>query len=280
MRRACLVFSLALLCVSAAATPAPAAVTIGQIGPPPMGFGGCGNELDLIQPSVSSGNPYAVPSTGDVTSWTLTAWTTLGGGGPSEQRALKVFRKVAEPDTFEVVAHDGPRALTPGGTAGNTFATDLQVKAGDVLGLHMTTIGQCKIDVSDSFLLATTDLADGQSTSGFGPTPGRLEVEAVVTPANEFSGGGLRRNRKKGNAILTFDVPNPGTLAASGKGVKAAAVSVNAGSAKLVVKAKGKKRAKLDAAGTVKLKPEIAYTPAGGESASQSVALKLIKRLH
>ncbi|HET9121124.1 MAG TPA: hypothetical protein VFN72_11395, partial [Solirubrobacterales bacterium] len=154
MRRACLVVSLAVLSLAAAATPASAAVTIGQIGPPPMGSGACGNQLDLIQPSVNSGNSYAVPSTGGVTSWLLTSWTTLGGGGP-ERRALKVFRKIAEPDTYQVVAHDGPRDLTPGGTVGNTFPTSLPVMAGDVLGLHMTTLGQCRIDVTDSFLLAT-----------------------------------------------------------------------------------------------------------------------------
>ena len=272
--------SFAVLSLAAVATPAPAAVTIGQIGPPPMGSGACGNELELIQPTVTSGNPYVVPSTGGVTSWELTSWTTLGGGGP-ERRALKVFRKIAEPDTYQVVAHDGPRDLTPGGTAGNTFATRLPVMAGDVLGLHMTTIGQCRIDVMDSFLLTLTDLADGQSTSGFSPTPGRLEVEATVTPRNDFSLSGLRRNKKKGTAALTFDVPNPGQLTASGKGVEAAAgtgKSVNAGTAKLLIRAKGKQRTTLDATGRVKLKPKISYTPTGGEASTQSLRVKLIRR--
>jgi hypothetical protein len=221
-----------------------------------------------------------VPSTGGVTSWLLTSWTTLGGG-PSERRALKVWRKIADPDTYEVIAHDGPRDLTPGGAAGNTFSTSLPVMAGDVLGLHMTTIGPCKIDATDSYLLATTDLADGQSTSGFSPTPGRLEVEAVVTPANAFSQSGFRRNKKKGTATLTFDVPNPGQLTASGKGVKGAAAtgkSVNAGSAQLLIKAKGKQKTTLNATGKVKLKPKISYTPTGGEASTQAVKVKLIKR--
>lgn len=282
LKHSLLVASLMGLSVTAGASPAAAAVTIGQIGPPPMGSGACGNGLDLIQPTVSSGNPYVVPNIGGVTSWKVTSWTTLGGGGP-EQRTLKVFRKIAEPDTYEVVAHDGPRALTPGGTAGNTFATALPVRAGDVLGLHMTTIGQCAIDVTDSFLLATTDLGDGQSASGFGSAAGRLEVEAVVTPTSDFSRSGLRRNKKKGTATLSFDVPNPGELTGSGKGVKAATAavisrSVGAGPAQLLIKAKGKKKATLNSTGKVKLKPKITYTPIGGDPSAQSVTVKLIKR--
>ena len=261
---------------------AAASVTIGQIGPPPMGSGACGNGLDLIQPTVSSGNPYVVPNTGGVTSWKVTSWTTLGGGGP-EQRALKVFRKVGEPDTYEVVAHDGPRALTPGGTAGNTFTTALPVRAGDVLGLHMTTIGQCAIDVTDSFLLATTDLADGQSASGFSPGTGRLEVEAVVTPTSDFSRTGLRLNKKKGTATLTFDVPNPGELTRSGNGVKAAGAvtskAVGAGPAQLLIKANGKKKRKLNETGKVNLNVAVSYTPTGGDPSTQSVKVKLKKKL-
>jgi hypothetical protein len=271
-----------LLSLATSSSPAAAAVTIGQIGPPPMGSGACGNGLDLIQPTVSSGNPYVVPSTGGVTSWKVTSWTTLGGGGP-EQRALKIFRKIAEPDTYEVVAHDGPRPLTPGGTAGNTFPTALRVKAGDVLGVHMTTIGQCAIDVTDSFLLATTDLADGQSASGFSSAIGRLEVEAVVTPTSDFSQSGLRRNKKKGTATLTFDVPNPGELNGSGKGVKAATAaviskSVGAGPAQLLIKANGKKKRKLNETGKVKLNVAISYTPTGGDPSTQSVIVKLLKK--
>ena len=283
MGRSRLATFLVALFTVAGASPAAASVTIGQIGPPPMGSGACGNQLDLIQPTVSSGNPYVVPDTGGVTAWKLTSWTTLGSG-PSERRALKVFRKIAEPDTYQVVAHDGPRDLTPGGTAGNTFSTALSVKAGDVLGLHMTTIGKCAIDVADSFLLATTDLSDGQSNSGFGTGTGRLEVEAVVTPANDFSRTGLVRNRRKGTATLTVDVPNPGELTVSGKGVKAAGAaaiskSVAAGTAQVVIRAKGKKRAKLNATGKAKVAATVAYTPTGGDSSEQSLAVRLVKRI-
>jgi hypothetical protein len=284
LKRFALAASLAALTLTVIASPSGAAVTLGQIGAPPMGSGACGNGLDLIQPTVSSGNPYVVPNTGGVTSWTVTSWTTLGGGGP-EQRAFKVFRKIAEPATYEVVAHDGPRALTPGGTAGNTFRTALPVRAGDVLGVHMTTIGQCSIDVTDSFLLATTDLGDGQSGS-FGSVIGRLEVEAVVTPTSDFTQSGLQRNKKKGTATLTFNVPNPGELTASGNGVKASSAgravitkSVTAGPAQLLIKAQGKKKGKLNQTGKIKLNVAVSYTPTGGDPSTQSIKVKLKKKL-
>lgn len=286
VRRFGITACLSALSLAAIASAAAASVTIGQTGPPPMGSGGCGNGLDLIQPTVTSGNPYVVPDTGGVNSWTVTSWTTLGGGGP-EQRALKIFRKVGEPATYEVVAHDGPRTLTPGGTTGNTFATALAVKSGDVLGLHMTTIGQCKIDVADSFLLATTDLGDGQS-GDFTSVSGRLEVEAVIAPTNTFSLAATTRNKKTGTATLAFDLPNPGQLGGAAKGAKISPVgpggtgSVTApgsGPSQLLIKAKGKRKKKLNQKGKVKLNVAVTYTPTGGDPSTQSIKVKLKKKL-
>jgi hypothetical protein len=71
----------------------------------------------------------------------------------------------------------------------------------------------------------------------------------------------------------------------SGKGVKVAtasgaviAKSVAAGTASLVVKAKGKQRQKLNLTGKVTVKPKITYTPTGGASSTQSLKVKLRKR--
>jgi hypothetical protein len=53
--------------------------------------------------------------------------------------------------------------------------------------------------------------------------------------------------------------------------------SVQAGSAHLVIKAKGKKRKKLNATGKVKLNVTITYTPTNGKPATQSTKVKLKK---
>ncbi len=256
-------------------------MTLGQISTPKTGFT-CGNELDLIQPSVSFGNPYVVPDTGGITAWTLTSWTTIGGSGP-EQRALKVFRRVGDPATYQAVAHDGPRDLTPGGTDGNTFPTSLAVRPGDVLGLHMTTTGPCLIDSTDPFLLATTDLADGQS-DGFSSGMGRLEVEAVVSPTNTFSLAGVRRNKAKGTATLTFQLPNPGDLNGTGRGARVtpkparAGEQLPAGLATLDVRATGKKWRKLARKGRVKIRVVATYVPINGDPNKQPLKVKLKKK--
>jgi hypothetical protein len=72
------------------------------------------------------------------------------------------------------------------------------------------------------------------------------------------------------------NVPNPGELTASGDGVSAAsagqavtAKAIGAGPAQLLIKAKGKKKRKLNDTGKVKLKVIITYTPQNGNPASQ-----------
>src|SRR3954447_10011563 len=111
-------------------------------------------------------------------------------------------------------------------------------------------------------------------------------LDEAVNPSNVFTIAGVNRNKKKGTATITVTVPNPGELLASGNGVKASSAgqavtskSVVAGQAKLVVKAKGKKRRNLNRKGKVKLNVAITYTPTNGHLNTQSVKVKLKKRL-
>ena len=101
----------------------------------------------------------------------------------------------------------------------------------------------------------------------------------MVTPTSDFTQSGLQRNKKKGTATLTFNVPNPGELTASGKGVKAAGAvaskGVAAGQAQLMIKAKGKKKRKLNETGKVKLAVAVTYAPTGGDPRIQSLTVKL-----
>jgi hypothetical protein len=226
-----------------------------------------------------------MPGAGTITSWTVNQTVNAG-----QQLTMKVFRKVDDPHTYRVVGHDGPATLTPDGTVGNSFAASIQVQRGDVLGFHIITPGvKCVFPVpGEQFLLGNpSDLGDGASGPFDVDTAdnARLDIQATFVPNNTFSLGKVSRNKKKGTATLSLNLPNPGDLAASGKGVGAisasrAAVSksVDAGTAQLLIKAKGKRRATLNATGKVKLKPKITYTPTGGSPSSQSVKVKLIKR--
>jgi hypothetical protein len=95
----------------------------------------------------------------------------------------------------------------------------------------------------------------------------------------------LQRNKKKGTATLEVTLPGPGTLTASGKNVSAkqlGAIPAKAGAAastvKLLIKAKGKAKKKLNATGKAKVTLAVTFTPTGGDPATQSKSIKLIKR--
>jgi hypothetical protein len=268
----------AALVLGTTATPTAAAVTLGQIGPP----SGCGGGYEDIPALVSSGNSYVVPATGRIVSWTTFA-------GPSGGLVtMKIFRKVFEPATFEVVGHSGPRALVPNGTSGNTFPANIAVQPGDVLGVY----NGCFFGADgDEYFYREGSLGDGE-TGTFARTIGvRWEIQAEFVPddslmrtSNEFSFVGKpRRNTRKGTATLTVQLPGPGTLVLAGNGIvgqaaAAAQVRSAASQLKLTVRTKGKKKRALKNNGKVRVLANVTYTPTGGSPNTQPQRIKLIKR--
>ena len=266
-----------------AAAPAGAAVTIGQVAPttPSAGCGGAVGS-DQVQPTVKSGNSYVVPGTGTITSWSHNA-----AAGSGQQLTMKIFRKVADPATYLVVGHDGPRALAPGNL--NGFPANIAVKPGDVIGLNdyspAAPVGCSFSATGEGYVGRTGSLADGEfgSFTSFGAAGNRRNISAVFVPSNAFTFGKARRNETKGTATLKVDFPNLGEFTVGGKGLKAAAVSgataargVTApGTIKLTIKAKGQNRHKLSETGKVQVKPKITYTPTGGDAATRSIKVKL-----
>jgi hypothetical protein len=110
-------------------------------------------------------------------------------------------------------------------------------------------------------------------------------AQPVQKPANAFTLGKPKLNKKKGTAKLPVTVPGPGNLTLAGKGVVkqrpalvSRAVSA-AGTVKLLVKSKGKKKRTLDRTGSVKVKVKVTYTPTGGSPNTETKRIKLIKRL-
>jgi len=277
---------IAALLLIASAPPAGASVTIGQLPPgTPPGAADPSGHNDLLLPSVTSGNSYAVPGTGTITSWSHNAAADSG-----QVLAFKVFRH-STGSIYSVVGHDGPRSITGG--ALNTFPTSIAVKPGDIIGLSYDVPPPQKavlfnVPEESSFALVRAgDLADGESGS-FGPfgIGRRVNVTASFDPSNSFTLGKAKLNKKKGTATLTVTVPNPGELTGSGKGIKvtSAAGAVTSktvtapGEVKLSIRAKGEKKRKLNETGKVKVKPKITYTPTGGDPSTQSRKVKLKKR--
>lgn len=199
---------------------------------------------------------------------------------------MKIFRKLADPATFQVVGHAGPQTRMPGGTAENTFPANVRVRTGDLLGLHTVTATPCAFkDPGGRVALFSGDLADGEAAGFAAGSEIGLDIQAVFVPDNAFSLGKAKLNKKKGTASLTVDVPNLGELTGSGKGVKVANAAVISktvtapGKVKLTIKAKGRKQKTLNETGKVKVKPKITYTPTGGDPRTQSVKVKLKKTL-
>ncbi|MFN2612677.1 MAG: hypothetical protein ABR536_04825 [Solirubrobacterales bacterium] len=271
--------SLAVLSLSASACPAAASVTIGQLAPAPS-VSCAGTTFDFAQPTVTSGSAYVVPQVPPASSLVISSWShnAANTAGPL---TFKIFRPITGL-TYTVVGHDGPRPLVPSSL--NTFPVNIPAKPGDVIGINSAVPATTACTFSapgESFLLRSGNLADGES-GAFSPGPADrgVNVSAVVAPSNAFTLGAVRRNKKKGTATLTVNVPNPGTVALSGKGIKpASAVSSAPGDVRLQIKATGKKRRKLNELGKVKVNPSVTYTPTGGVAATQSRKVKLRKRL-
>lgn len=278
----------AALSLAASASPAAASVTIGELAPPGGAPNCSGGSFDDANPVVNSSGPtYVVPSSGGITSWRVVSWSHEAGSGEGQNLTLKFFRHASGLD-YSVVGHDGPRPLIPSAT--NTFAVtgDLTVKPGDLLGLHNLAgpMTQCFFTGLAEELFRPDGLGDGQTgTFTHNVFAERLNISAALDPDNSFSLGATIRNKKKGTATLTLNPPNPGELSASGKGVKVSSAgamiskAVQAGPAQLLIKAKGKKQKALNENGKVEVKPKITYTPTGGNPNTQSVKVKLKKKL-
>src|SRR5262249_28681613 len=194
--------------------------------------------------------------------------------------ARKMFRKVGDPDDYGVVGHEGPHLLQAGI---NNFSAHLQLRSGDVLGLH-SGVGDCAFDAPGNTILflRDTDLADGAHAPFQSDIDFRVNATAEVVPTSDFTLGKVKA-KPNGTATVRATVPNPGNLRVSGNGVKgsvsaASAKSVDAGTVKLVIRAKGKQKRRLVGNGRVTVKPKITYTPSGGTATVEKKKVKLRRK--
>ena len=262
------------------------AVTIGQLAAVPTATF-CGNaNSDYLQPTVTSGNSYVVPPFGA----TITSWSTqAGASAPGALVSLKAYRQVTG-NTYRVVGQDGPRTIVPSSL--NTFPANVAVQPGDVIGFNLVN-GNVATHTCDfaapgeTYLFKFPGLAVGQQTT-YVPVSlnSRLNVAAEVKPSNDFSFGKLKRNLKKGIAILKVEVPGPGSLALASKQVKGisatASKTVNGpGTVNLKLRAKGKANKRLKSTGKTGVKAKITYTPTvptGGEPNTKTRKAKLKRK--
>jgi hypothetical protein len=190
MRRFSLASALAALMVCASASSAGAAETIGRLAPTPS-VSCTGTTFDFIEPTVSSGTGYVVPSLPPATALVISSWSH-NAAPAAGALTMKVFRKVADPATYQVVGHDGPRELVPG--ALNTFPANVSAQPGDVIGVNSAIPASTACTFSDpgqTHLARMGNLADGES-GAFLPGAGdrSINVSAVVEPDCDKDGLG------------------------------------------------------------------------------------------
>jgi hypothetical protein len=211
---------------------------------------------------------------GGTADWVMQIVTTDGSGTPTDN-------VLASTTIANASVPDGDSRIV------GLFASPASVVAGQQLGLLIARPGE-------SYTLR--DQSDGPCPGQefFSASGGPFMAEPIfdfvfavfVKPSNAVTLAQITRNQKKGTATLTVNVPNPGELTGSGNGVKASSAgraviskSVGAGQAQLLIKAKGKKKQQLNQKGKVRLNVAITYTPTGGDPSTQSVKVKLKKKL-
>ena len=92
--------------------------------------------------------------------------------------------------------------------------------------------------------------------------------------------GKLRRNRRKGNAKLGVEVPGPGSLGMSGKGL----MQLTRSTAKLEtlilpIDPDAKTRKRLKNTGKSNLKLTLTYMPSGGTAHTENLTVRLLEKL-
>jgi hypothetical protein len=298
--------SLGLLSLTTA-TPAGAATEIGSTFDP--GTSSCGN---LLLQSVSPpADTYAAPSAGVISSWSYQASRV------PVQLQLKAGR-VAGTNQFTIIGESAVETATsiPLNTFLTRIPVEAGDLIGirpilqDGMGIPCI---RAMSGYSYSAYVMGSDLSPGTTATFNPPVPNiQLDVAANLEPDadrdgfgdetqdrclgvpgpldgcpdNLFTFGKPKRNKTRGTATLIATLPNPGELVAAGNGVKVSigppvvkATPVGPGPTQLLIKAKGKKKRKLDEAGKVKVNLAVTYTPTGGRANTQSVKLKLKKKL-
>jgi hypothetical protein len=111
----------------------------------------------------------------------------------------------------------------------------------------------------------------GGGDGGGGPAP---------DDTNDISFGKVKKNKRKGTAKLTVNVPGAGELElAKTKKVKPDEdLAEAAEKEKLSIKPRGKARKKLNSKGKAKVTAEVTYTPEGGTPNTEDKKIKLKKR--
>jgi hypothetical protein len=138
-------------------------------------------------------------------------------------------------------------------------------------------------DSSGFFVSRVFTDADGVSPWDEGDEGPIAQFRVILSPtSNQLKLGKVKRSKRRGTATLFVNVPGPGSLSMSGKGVKrqTSAVLAQAGNVKLLVKPRGTLRKRLGTRNSAKTRLRVTFTPGGdppGDPATSARKIKLVK---
>jgi len=202
-----------------------------------------------------------------------------GTGAPIGGAAVTLLRSESPGGPFAAVP-DGSAIMSAGNRSNpDTTAADGSFGWDVVAGYYQVQAAASGCDGATTSVLTipppVTDLDLRLTCAGEPPA----EPTTPVKPSNAFSFGKLQLNKAKGTAKLTVSVPGPGKLTLAGSQVKKASKSVAAaGKPQLPIAAKGSAKSKLSRTGSAKVKVKVTYVPTGGEAASRTKTVKLVKK--
>ena len=275
----------AVLLLAASVSPAEGVVTIGSnLARVPNSAANYSPRPTFSNVSLASGRQapggLSSPVNGTVVRWRIRV------GDSTRVTNLRIIRPLGD----GLFTGAGTSAsVTPPTAATTSYPVQLPIRIGDYIGLDCCNPGVFEPD-AEFFVTGNAAIRNewqpGLANGGAGRTPLRtngyeIAVNAQINPISTFTLDTIRPNRRKGTATITANVPNPGELTGSGRGVNTAVISKKVrapGRVRLLIKAKGKKKRKLNSSGKVKVRPEITYTPTGGSANTRSVAVKLVTR--
>jgi hypothetical protein len=271
-----------------------------------------GSDLSLPTPSISNNCILSTPPCTHVL-FAVHAGNAFPRTSPTDGTIVSfgmktgVLRGANETATLRVALGSGDTANMTGAGTGPTitvhepgtysFPASLPIKAGDYIGIDTSSTRAFAASAtcgsppnSGGYFTYHPVLTDGGpfQTADANSTC-ELLINAVVAPSSKFSFGKVKRNVKLGIVFLTVEVPGPGKLTLSGRGVakqarapQGAVISKSAkaaGPVKLKVKPKGAAKGKLNATGRATVRVKVTFAPIGGDPSTQSVKVKLGKKL-
>lgn len=186
-------------------------------------------------------------------------------------------------DDYELAFTSRASFTFPGGGLIIRFSNPAGAFLSDATCSNGEIVGGLETDPSGFFLSRVYFDPDGVSPWTAGDAGPAGQFQLILQPtSNKLKFRKLKRNKKKGTAVLPVSVPGPGKLKLKGGGVKGqtahARASVKAaGTVKLRIKAKGKRKARLLERGKVKLKLRIVFTPGGDPAGDPRTTRRKVK---